>query len=68
MLTSIIFCRNRYAKRLAMFEGILHFSCGMQRNIFDYGSRVSRLPSYSTILNSLSKLADSAEEKLKAIG
>ena len=51
-----------------MFEGILHFSCGAQRNIFDYGSRVGRLPSYSTILNSLSKLADGAEEKLKAIG
>lgn len=51
-----------------MFEGILHFSCGAQRNIFDYGSRVGRLPSYSSILDSLSTLADSEEEKLKAIG
>ena len=51
-----------------MFEGILHFSYGAQCNIFDYGSHVGRLPSYSTVLTSLLKLADSTEEKLKVIG
>ena len=51
-----------------MFEGILHFSCGVQRNIFDYGSRVGRVPSYSTIVSDLSKLADRAEERLRTIG
>lgn len=68
VLCQINYARNRNAKRLQVFNGILFLVNGATQTVLDYSSRMCITPSYNNILNTLKELSEDEARKVKAIG
>ncbi|KAH9916364.1 uncharacterized protein B0H18DRAFT_1124277 [Fomitopsis serialis] len=68
VLSDVAYCRTYSARLLPVARGILYFACGAQLSLFNYNSRTGHTPSWSTVIATLKRLADSAREELREMG
>lgn len=68
MLSQVNYARNRNAKRLQVFNGILLLANGATQTVLDYASRLCLTPSYNNVFDILKLLSEDEAQKVKAIG
>jgi len=67
VLSQINYARNRNAKRLQAFNGILLLVNGTTQTVLDYASRLCLTPSYNNIFDILGGLSEGDARKVKVI-